>query len=299
VGRVRRPSTVELMLLGAIALWSLNLTITRYILTHGFQPLAYATVRYGLAALTFVVLTVFAERTLRIARRDLPLVLAAVVALYVNQIAFVYSLKTTSASVIALILAATPIFAALIGLALRTERLARRFWVGAAVSFLGVALVAFGSGGELSGDAGGVVLGVLTAATWAVYSIAITPLMRRYSPSRISALVLTGTWVPLMLTGWPQTSSQDWSLGWEIWVLLLFSTLGPLVVTNVLWFRSLDRIGPSRATLATNLQPFVAAVFAVLLLSETLTALQVAGGVLIAAGILVARRRGAPTAPGE
>jgi drug/metabolite transporter (DMT)-like permease len=71
------------------------------------------------------------------------------------------------------------------------------------------------------------------------------------------------------------------------------------VITNVLWFRSLDRIGPSRATLATNLQPFVAAVFAVVLLSETLTAIQVAGGVLIAAGILVARRRGAPTVPGE
>ena len=159
--------------------------------------------------------------------------------------------------------------------------------------------MALGSGGEIRGDLGGVLLGILTAATWAAYSVAITPLMRRYSPSRISAVVLAGTWVPLALTGWPQTTSQDWSLGWEVWVLLLFATLGPLVITNVLWFRSLDRIGPARATLATNLQPFVAAIFAVVLLSETLTAVQVAGGVLIAAGILVARRRGAPTAPGE
>jgi drug/metabolite transporter (DMT)-like permease len=296
---VRRPSTVELMLLGTIALWALNLTVTRYILTHGFQPLAYATVRYGLAAVTFAVITVAAERALRIARADLPLVLAAIAALYVNQVGFVYALKTTSASVIALILAATPIFAALIGLALRTERLSGRFWIGAAVSFLGVGLVALGSGDEISGDFGGVLLGILTAATWAVYSIAITPLMRRYSPFRISAVVLGGTWVLLTLTGWRQTSTQDWSLGWEVWALLLLATLGPLVITNVLWFRSLDRIGPSRATLATNLQPFVAAVFAVVLLSETLTAIQVAGGVLIAAGILVARRRGAPTVPGE
>ena len=82
-------------------------------------------------------------------------------------------------------------------------------------------------------------------------------------------------------------------------MLLVFATLGPLVVTNVLWFRSLDRIGPARATLATNLQPFVAAIFAVVLLSETLTTLQVAGGALIAAGILLARRRGTPKAPGE
>ena len=42
------------MLLTTVVLWALNLTVTRYILTHGFQPLAYATVRYGAAALIFV-----------------------------------------------------------------------------------------------------------------------------------------------------------------------------------------------------------------------------------------------------
>jgi drug/metabolite transporter (DMT)-like permease len=121
--------------------------------------------------------------------------------------------------------------------------------------------------------------------------------MRRYSPSRISALVLGLGWVPIMLTGLPQLADQDWALGWDIWALLAFATLGPLVLTNVLWFRSLHRIGPARATLAANLQPFVAAVFAVVLLAEEITALQVAGGALIAVGILVARRSGPLRAP--
>lgn len=295
---MRRPTTVEVMLLSAIGLWALNLTITRYILTHGFQPLAYATVRYALAAAVFVGITVAAERSLRIARRDLVLVLAAAVAVWVNQLGFVYALKTTSASVIALILAATPIFAALFGLALGTEVLPRRFWAGAVLSFAGVGLVALGAGGELRGDLGGILLGILTAATWAVYSMLIAPLMRRYSPSRLSALVLGIGWVPIALCGLTQTSSQDWQLGWEVWALLVFATLGPLVLTNLLWFRTLDRIGPSRATLATNLQPFLAALFAVVLLGERVDAVQVAGGLLIGVGILAARHRGArPAAP--
>lgn len=295
---MRRLSPVELMLLGAIGLWSLNLTVSRYILTHGFEPLAFSTVRYGLAALVFAAITFGAERSLRLARRDLVAAVAAGLVLYVNQIGFVYALESTSASVIALILAATPIFAALIGLALGTERLPRRFWLGAALSFGGVALVALGTGGEVSGGLGGVMLGTLTAATWAVYSIVLTPLMRRYSASRISTVVLAVSWVPIAITGLPQTGSQDWSLGWTVWLLLVFATLGPLVLTNVLWFRSLDRIGPSRATLATNLQPFVAAVLAVLLLSESLGVAQFAGGALIAVGILAARRRAA-TIPAE
>ena len=216
-----------------------------------------------------------------------------------NQIGFVYALQKGSASVLGLILGATPIFAALAGLVLRTETLTRRFWAGALLSFSGVALVALGSGGELSGDLGSVLLGVLTAATWAGYSMLVTPLMRRYTATRISALVLAAAWVPIAVTAVPQLSDQDWSLGWEVWTLLVFATLGPLVMTNELWFRSLDRIGPARATLAANLQPFLAAAIAVVLLSESLGPFELAGGALIASGIVVARRRRASTPPGE
>jgi drug/metabolite transporter (DMT)-like permease len=291
---MRRPSTVEVMLLTTIGLWSLNLTVSRTILTHGFQPLAYASVRYGLAVLVFVALTLGIERSLRIERRDLPLVAGAAAFVYVNQIGFVYALDKASASVLGLVLGATPIFAALAGLAFRTETLPPRFWAGALLSFAGVALVALGAGGRLSGDLGGVVLGVITAATWAGYSILVAQLMRRYSATRISAVVIGSAWVLIALTSVPQLSSQDWGLGWEIWALLLFATFGPLVLTNELWFRSLDRIGPARATLAANLQPFLAAAIAVALLSETLDLPELGGGVLIAAGILVARRRAAP-----
>jgi drug/metabolite transporter (DMT)-like permease len=118
--------------------------------------------------------------------------------------------------------------------------------------------------------------------------------MARCSASRISAVVLPLGWVLIALVGWPQAAEQDYGLGWEVWALLVFATLGPLVLTNVLWFRSIHRIGANRATLAANLQPFVAAVLAVILLSEPLSALQIAGGVLIAVGILFVRRRPSP-----
>jgi drug/metabolite transporter (DMT)-like permease len=214
--------------------------------------------------------------------------------LWLNQLSFVFALDVTTASTIGLVLGAIPIFAGLLGLVLGTERPTRRFWLAAAVSALGVALVAAGSGGELGSDLGGIVLGLTTAATWAAYSVTVAPLMRSYSPSRMSAIVLPGAWVAITICGLPETADQDWDLGWTIWALLLFATLGPLVLTNVLWFRSIHRIGANRATLAANLQPFVAAVLAVILLSEPLSALQIAGGVLIAIGILFVRRRPAP-----
>jgi len=279
------------MLLATVVLWALNLSVTKYILEEGLEPLSYATVRYGLAGAIFVGLALLAERTLRIERRHIAVLLFASVVLWVNQLSFVFALDLTTASTIGLILGAIPIFAALFGLALGRERLSRRFWLGAGISFVGVGLVAVGSGGEVSGGYLGIVLGLAICATWAAYSVAVAPLMAVYSPTRVSAVVIPSAWVLIALSGIPQTSEQDWDLGWQIWALLVFATIGPLVLTNIFWFHSISRIGPARATLAANLQPFVAAVLAVILLSEPLGVLQILGGALIASGILVARRR--------
>jgi len=295
---MRRPTTVELMLLATILLWSLNLSVTKYILTHGLAPLAYATVRYALAGAVFVVLTLVAERTLRVERQHLPLIGLAIVALWLNQLSFVLALDKTTAATVGLVMGSIPIFAAFFGLALGTEKLTRRFWLAAGVSAAGVSLVAVGSQSNVQGGMVGILLGLSMCATWAGYSVIIAPLMRTYSPSRVSAIVVPGAWVLIALVGIPAVRDQDWDLEWQIWPLLLFATLGPLVLTNVLWFRSIHRIGPARATLATNLQPFVAAVLAVVLLSEPLSVLQVAGGLLIGVGIFAVRRRvPAPQAP--
>jgi drug/metabolite transporter (DMT)-like permease len=232
-------------------------------------------------------------------RRDLVLIVgAAAVGIWLNQISYVYALEYSSASTIALILGATPIFTALIAFAIGLERLHGRFWIAAAVSFAGVALIALGKSGGVSASLKGDALGVATAATWAAYTVAIAPLMQRYSPYRISAVVLVIGWFALAATAAPQLARQDFHLGWEVWALLAFAVLGPLVLTNILWFKAVDRVGPSHATLFANAQPFVAVIFAVLLLGETLSWLQIAGGVAIGVGIWMARRRRVRLVPG-
>jgi drug/metabolite transporter (DMT)-like permease len=235
-------------------------------------------------------------------RRDLPLLLlAAGLGVWLNQLSFMYAVKLTTATTVGLVLGTIPIFTALIARAFGIERLSRRFWAASAISFAGVALVAAGSGGGLSGDVAGDVLAVATSATWAAYSVTISPLMRTYSPYQISAFALAVGWIALAATGANQLAVQDWgAVGWLGWLGLAFAVLGPLVLTNVLWFTAIDEVGPSRATLVANLQPFVAAIFALAILSEKITLLQVLGGVAIGVGILLSRgrgRRARPAAP--
>src|SRR5438105_6330604 len=298
---MRRLARADLMLLVTVCLWGFNFTVTKYVLTHGFRPLAYSSLRYAGAAMLFSGLTYRLEGRLSVRRRDLPLLLlAAAVGIWINQLTYMYAVKLTTATTVALILGTTPIFAALIARAVGLERLSRLFWAASVVSFVGVALVALGSGGGLSGDVGGDLLAILAAATWAAYSVMVAPLMRSYSPYQISAFVLVAGWIPLAVTAASQLRAQDWgAIGWLDWLCLGYALLGPLVLTNILWFTALDRVGPSRATLFANLQPFVAAIFALAILSERITPLQVAGGLAIGAGIVLSRgRRPQPQAEG-
>jgi drug/metabolite transporter (DMT)-like permease len=288
------------MLLGTVSLWALNFTVSKYILDHGFHPLAYSSVRYACAAVLFAAITFAWEGSLRIGRRELPLIVFSTVVLFGNQLSFVYALRFTTATTVALLFGTLPIFTALLARATRVEHLSIRFWIATALSFAGVALVAIGSGGDLSADLKGDGLAVLGAATWAAYSVAIAPLMRRYSPFRLSAVLLLAVSVPLAAAGSAQLGDQGFDFGALVWIGFAYAVLGPLVITNLLWFTAIDRVGPSRASLFANLQPFLAAIVALLLLSERITSVQVAGGLAIAGGIVLASRgRAAPQPPAE
>jgi drug/metabolite transporter (DMT)-like permease len=280
------------MLLVTVSIWAFNFTVTRYALTHGFQPLAYSATRFAAAAIIVSGVTYGLEHSLRFQPRDaLLLGAAAIVGIYLNSLAFVYAVDLTNASTVALIFGSLPIITAVFARVVGVERLDRRFWFAAAVSFVGVVLVAAGSNGGVSGNLLGDLLALIATATWGAYSVAIVPLLRRYSVWRISAGALAIASVPLVLTAIPQLLSQDWDLPALVWAALAFAVLGPLVITNYLWFTAIERVGPSRATLVTNLQPFLAALFAVALLSEDLTWLQVAGGLAIGAALFLARLR--------
>jgi drug/metabolite transporter (DMT)-like permease len=285
-----RVRTVDLMLLGTVLLWALNATVTRYVLTHGFQPLAYATIRYAAATALFWMFTWSRERSFRIAARDLRYVAIAATMIFGNQLCFVYSVDKTSAATVTLFLGTTPIFIGIVAGVIGLERMGRGFWVATAVSIVGVAFVASGSGG-FSGRVFGDGLAVSTALTWAMYSVAITPLMRRYSPFRISALVLVLGWLPIAAVGFGQTTDQSFHFSALVWLCFAFAVVGPLFLTNILWFTAISRVGPSRASLFSNLQPALGVVFALVLLGEHLTRWEVIGGALILSAVVLERSR--------
>ena len=296
-----RRLPAESLLLATVVFWSFNFTAQRYAITHGFEPLAYAPLRWLIAGATLALLAWLRKHSLRIGRRDLAIVgCASIVGIVINQVAFVYSLRLASAATVALVFGTLPIFVSIVAQVTGIERLNTRHWLATITSFTGVVLVAVGAPGGLSASAGGIALALITTSTFAAYSVAIAPAVRRNSPLAVNAISALIGGCALGVVSATVLVGESWqTIDGLSWAALLYSALISIVLGNVFWFTAIDRVGPGRASLFANIQPFLGALFAVLVLSERLGAGQLLGGCVIAAGIALGGRPRFAAPPSE
>src|SRR5262249_22106946 len=159
---------------------------------------------------------------------DWKLVALAATLIFVNQVCFVVSVHETNASTVALMLGATPVIIGVITSLLGMETLAASFWLGAALAFAGVWLVARAGGGGPR-RVGGDLRAIGGASPCPGSSVATGGRTGRCSPCRFSGLVLGLGWPPRALVSLPPLREQEWSgLGWAVWLAIAYAILGPL-----------------------------------------------------------------------
>jgi drug/metabolite transporter (DMT)-like permease len=300
----RRYDSTDVILVLAPVMWSLHIVGSKYSLSNGFLPMPFLIIRFASAAIVFVLIALFVERTLRIDGRSDRLYIAGAALMFaINQIAFVYALRATTAVTVSLVFGLFPITVGVLAAAIGHEAMTTQKLMAGIVSFVGVSLVVIGIPGgmsKLSGEIWGILIALCIPLSWAFFSLLIGPPMQRHTPMRINAVVLPATAVTVLVVGFSSLGSQDYESPTPLaWICLAYSALGTLVITNLLWFRVVARVGAAKSSYFLNIQPFGAALLAWLLLDETITAIQVLGGIGIAAGIVISRVRVSTPTPLE
>ena len=223
---MRRVSSVDLMLLGTVLLWSLNITLTKYVFDHGFQPLAYGTIRYFAAISLFWCFTLAREHTLRIRLSDGKLVLIAAAAdlhepdrlpLQHRQELGGHGRADPRHNAD---LCRDPrdddrVRAAVAKILARGRDLVR-----------GRRLRGVGQRRLLDQHFRGCTGALRRRSPGPATSSTIAPLVRRYSPFRVSALVLAIGWVPQAITGARQISDQSFHFNTWTWVGFGYAVIG-------------------------------------------------------------------------
>jgi drug/metabolite transporter (DMT)-like permease len=229
------------------------------------------------------------------ARRDVPaLVLLGATGVAMFHVCYFAGLQFTTASEGALFASSSPLLTLLLAAALGHERLSLGRAIGAVVSVVGMAFVAFGAGtvGEarnrLLGDA--ILLGA--ALGWAIYTLAVRRVTRRYSGLMITFWgAVVGTLLILPGGLW---QAGDWHgnlLALPFWLAILYLACGTSIVAYLCWIAGVQRIGPSRTSVFINLSPALALLFAALFWGERLTRVQLLGVALVLLGLYVVNQR--------
>ena len=291
VSQTSSPSQTRLavaaLLLGGIAIGASPI----FVRLSEVGPLATAFWRVSLAILQFVLMSRLGKQADEqpSGLRDAIFLLLPGVFLAIDLVAWHLALHMTSVANATLLANLAPVFVTLGSWLFFRARITPVFLAGLALALIGIVVLKGGpqaiGGGQLAGDA----TAITAAFFYACYMLALGHVRARFSAPRILvwttvsaavcmlpiAFAFEGGLVPMTLFGWAMVAG-----------LAMISHVGG----QGLFTYALAHLPTAFSALTLLMAPVVAALLAWIVLSEPIGMMQALGGLIVLAGILVARR---------
>ena len=209
---------------------------------------------------------------------------------YATQASLFFSaLQLMDASLLALILYTYPAMVTVVAVLLGRDRLTPARAAALAAASAGTLMVLLGAGG-VSFHPVGALLAFASAVTYTVYILVADTVVHRLAPVVLAALVMTGAAGTLSARA-VLTGGVDLGFGVTGWFWLACMAVFSTVVAMLTLFAGLRRTGPSAAAILSTFEPVVTSALAALVLGESLTPVQLAGGTLVLSSVAVLQLR--------
>ncbi len=207
---------------------------------------------------------------------------------------FFTALTLAPAGLVALLLYLHPAFVAVLAAVFLHENVTVAKLAALTMALTGTALTiapALGDGSRIAmgpAVAAGIGFAVAAATFYAVYIIVGSWLGRRVGSLAMSAVVIVSA--AAVFSAAAIIRGPQWPHAAAGWVAVVAIALVSTVAAITLYFAGLARIGPTRAATLSTVEPLVTVTLAAILLDEMIAPLQLAGGALILAAVVVLAR---------
>ncbi|UCC38398.1 MAG: DMT family transporter [Candidatus Aminicenantes bacterium] len=289
----KKFGATDFFMLLAVLIWAINFSFIKIALQE-FSPLAFNGLRLILASLMLIlILFVSKEGFSHIRSNFWKLCFLGIIGNTIFQLLFIHGLNWATASSTSIVMAMTPVFVALLGTSIKQERIHWAAWLGILVSFAGFYFVITKQAGSfhfswlsLRGD----LMIFLGNLFWAIYTVFSKPLLEKISPLKLTAVTMAFGAVFYLPFAAKDIVQVQWrEISFQAWAYLFYSALFVLVISYVIWYASVKRVGNSKTAIYGNFTPVFTVVFAYIFLSERITLLQAAGALVILMGVYLTR----------
>ena len=277
-------------ILAAAALWGVIGLWNRTLMAAGLSPTSIVAVRnFGGMVLMAVVFAVKDRTVFRVKREHLKYFAGTgIVSVVLFTCCYFTCQRVSSLAVASILLYTAPSFVVLLSAVLWKEPVTKKKLLALLLTLVGCACVCGVFSGGLTVTLFGILLGLGAGFFYALYSI-----FGRYALAHYDSMTVT-VWtfmfagpVSLVLLR-PRELMAAFSapVSWVMAAgLVVFSTVLPYI----LYTRGLAQVESGKASIMASLEPVVAAVVGVLVFSEPMGGLTVAGIVLVLAGVVILR----------
>ena len=259
--------------------------------TGGATLVALLTWRYALALAMLGIVAGRAIRAKENRARSWPLIAAGGLV----QAAIAYSslaaLEYLSAATLSFLFYTYPAWVAIIAAVRGTDRLTPIRILALSLSLAGIAIMV-GSPWAAAMPLPGVLLALGSAMLYAIYIPTIGRLQRGIEPAAASAYILFGAALAFLLIGWVTGGLGNLLLpSASAWMAAGGVALVSTAIAFIAFLRALAVLGSVRTAIICTVEPFYTAVAAPLLFGQALTMATIAGGVFIAAAVVLLQRK--------
>ena len=275
-----------------VILWGFDYVVAKFGM-YDLTPTELLFSRVVIGAATLGVVKIICRDRSFIRKRDIPLVAACAVfgeALYFE--CEFNAMTYLPVSLLTILLAFVPALSVVIERVVYKRRASSKIIIGVLFCIVGIVFVI---GADFSILLQGRLLGYLLAfgavICWNLFNF-ITAKLEEYDSINLAFLQLTCAGIilaPMALHSLPPLTQWTGSL----WLIVLYMGMINAAAGFVICVYTIKAIGPTPAAVYSDFMPVTTAFFGVVFLHETITPLQIIGGIIvIAAGYVVIREKG-------
>ena len=281
-----------LAIAAAATLWAIAATVAKSLFEDGVEPLELTQARAYLSLLAFAALRPWRQRPK--GQVSVWLIVALGLAITLVNAAYYIAIERLDVAV-AIVLQYTAPALVVAWVAITNRRMpSRNVLVALGAAVLGVLLIVRPGSEDLAGiDPVGLAAAISSAVLFAAYTLLSERAEAAYGPEGAMVrafLVASVFWIVFQSSqGWPSALVDPDNVARVVFVGLA-GTFAPFF----LYVWGLKQVRSERAVIAASLEPVAAALIAWIWLGESLSGIQIAGGVLVLTALALLQERRSP-----